>query len=226
MVDFEVGEFTARRRFDAAAAATVVLTVDAALFLVVAVVGVPFLLFVFGDDDTGTWPHMAPLLTWWVAAALLGAACATAVVRSFRRGGTGAGRIGVVSAIATVVAVGVLIAVSVERAPLLAAVGALLAIANGGAALALTRPGEADPAAEGPEIVFMEDADAFLEDEVFTGGEVFTEDAGEEAEPRITVELARTGPGRAIPSAARRRLRRQAAMRTHAGVRLGRRPRR
>ena len=39
MVDIEVGEFTGRRRFDPVTAASVVLTVDAALFLVLAVVG-------------------------------------------------------------------------------------------------------------------------------------------------------------------------------------------
>src|SRR4051794_11131522 len=211
MVDIEVGEFTGRRRFDPVTAAAVVLTVDAALFLVVAVVGVPFLLFIFGDDYTGTWPQMAPLVTWWVAAALLGAACATAVVRSFGRGGTGARRLGVVAAIATVIAVSALIAVSFQRAPVLAVFGALLAIANVGAARVLTGPGGADLAEEEPEIVFIEEAE--VEDD-------------EPVEPRITVELARTGPGRTAPSAARRRLRRTAAMQTMAGVRMTRRPRR
>src|SRR4051812_50080996 len=90
MTDIEVVEFTGRRRFDPITAASVVLTVDAALFLVLAVVGAPFLMFVFADDDTGTWPHMAPLVTWWVVAAVLGVACTAAVIRSFGSGG-GAG---------------------------------------------------------------------------------------------------------------------------------------
>src|SRR3954453_11707388 len=94
MVDIEVGEFTGRRRFDPLTAAAVVLTVDAALFLVLAVVGVPFLMFIFGDDYTGRWQHIAPLVTWWLVAALLGAACATAVARSLGRGGVRVRRAG------------------------------------------------------------------------------------------------------------------------------------
>jgi len=63
MVEIEVGEFSrGRRRVDAVTAASLVLTVDAALFLVIAVLGVPFLLFVFGDED-GTWHRMWPLVT-------------------------------------------------------------------------------------------------------------------------------------------------------------------
>jgi len=215
MVDIEVGEFTGQRRFDPITAASVVLTVDAALFLVLAVVGVPFLLFVFGDDDTGTWQHMGPLTAWWLAAALLGAACATAVVRSFGSGGVLARRLGAASAIATVIAVSVLIVLNLDQAPLLALFGMPLAIANVGAARVLTGAGDADPADDEPEIVFLDEpeiADSPEDDEP--------------AEPRITVDLARTGPGRAVPSAARRRLRGKAAMQTHAGVRLTRRPRR
>ena len=223
MVDIEVGEFTERRRFDPVTAASVVLTVDAALFLMVAVVGLPFLLFIFSDDDTGTWQRMAPLVSWWVAAALLGAACTTAVVRAFGRGGAGARRLGVVAAIATVIAVSVLIAVSFERTPVLAVFGALLAIANVGAARVLIGPGGADLAEEEPEILF---ADVEADEEVEVA-EVEAEPADDEpAEPRITVELARTGPGRSVPSAARRRLRGKAALQTHAGVRMSRRPRR
>ena len=219
MVDIAVGEFTGRRRFDRVTAGTIVLTVDAALFVVVAVVGVPFLLFIFGDDDTGTWPRMAPLIAWWAAAALLGTACATAVIRSLGRGGAGARRLGSVAAIATVIAVSALIAVSFDRAPLLAAFGVLLAITNVGAARALTGPGVADPAEEEPEFIFVERAQEDAE------AEAEPED-DEPAEPHITVELVHTSPGRAVPSAARRRLRGKAALQTHAGVRLTRRPRR
>jgi hypothetical protein len=256
MADIEVGEFSAQRRFDPATAAGVVLTVDAALFLVLAVVGAPFLMFVFADDYTGTWPQMAPLVTWWVTAALLGAACATAVVRSFGSGGVRARRLGAVAAIATVVAVAVLIATTFERAPLLALFGGLLAIANVAAARVLTGPDRTDPAEDEFEAVFLDEAEledepeaeledepeAELEDEpeaevedepeaVFLD-EAETEDEagfeagtepGERAEPRVTVDLARTGPGRAVPSAARRRLRGRAAMQTHAGVRMIRR---
>ena len=218
MVGIEVGEFTGRRRFDRVAAATIVLTVDAALFVVIAVVGVPFLLFIFGDD-TGTWSRMAPLIAWWATAALLGTACATAVIRSVGRGGAGARRLGCLAAIATVITVSALIAVSFDRAPLLAVFGALLATANVGAARALTGPGVADPAEEEPEFIFVERAQEDAE------AEAEPED-DEPAEPRITVELVRTGPGRAVPSAARRRLRGNAALQTHAGVRLTRHPRR
>jgi hypothetical protein len=223
MVDIEVGEFTGGRRFDSITAASVVLTVDAALFLVLAVVGVPFLLFVFGDDDTGTWQHMGPLLAWWVAAAVLGVACAAAVVRSFGSGGVRARRLGAGSAIATVIAVSTLIVVTLERAPLLAPFGMLLAIANVAAARVLSGRGVVDLAGEEPEIVFIEGPGAGFEEQ---DGVEEQDGFEEEAEPRVTVDLPRTGPGRAVPSAARRRLRAKAAMQTHAGVRLIRRPRR
>ncbi|MCU7727628.1 hypothetical protein ODJ79_28250 [Actinoplanes sp. KI2] len=259
MVDIEVGELTERRRFDPITAASVVLTVDAALFLVIAVVGAPFLMFVFADDYTGTWPQMAPLVIGWVAAALLGAACATAVVRSFGSGGVWARRLGAASAIVIVLAVAVLIATTYQGTPLLALSGAPLAIANLAAAVVLTRPGVVDPADEEPEIVFIEEPEAEFEEpepepdfdeaefeepepDVEEPGAEFEEpgaefeepgleepefeEDGEPAEPRITVDLAHTGPGRAVPSAARRRLRGRAALQTHAGVRLRRRPRR
>jgi len=219
MVDIEVGEFTGRRRFDRVTAGTIVLTVDAALFVVVAVVSAPFLLLIFGDDDTGTWPRMAPLIAWWAAAALLGTACATAVIRSVGRGGAGARRLGFVAAIATVIAVSALIAVSFDRAPLLAVFGALLAIANVGAARALTGPDLADLAEEESEFILAEEAEEDAE------AEAEPED-DKPAEPRITVELVRTSPRRAVPSAASRRLRGKAALQTYAGVRLTRRPRR
>ena len=221
MVDIQVGEFTGRRRFDRVTAAAIVLTVDAVLFVVIAVVGVPFLLFLFGDD-TGTWPRMAPLIAWWATAALLGLACATAVIRSVGRGGAGARRLGLFAAIATVIVVSVLIATSFDRAPLLVVFGALLAIANVGAARVLSGPGSADLAEEEPEFIFAEEAE---EAEENAEAEAEPED-DEPAEQRITVELVRTGPGRVVPSAARRRLRGKAAMQTHAGVRLTRRPRR
>ena len=225
MVDIEVGEFTGRRRFDRVTAASVVLTVDAAVFALLALIGVPFLLYIFADDDTGTWQHMTPLVIWWAVAALLGAACTTAVVRSFVRGGAGARRLGVVAAIATVVAVVALIVTTVGRTPLLAVFGALLAIANVGAARVLSGPGDADLAEEEPEADFPAAIDFPAEIDFLEEAEEVPAD-DEPAEPRVTVELARTGPGRTVPSAARRRLRGKAAMQTHAGVRLTRRPRR
>ena len=77
----------------------------------------------------------------------------------------------------------------------------------------------ADLAEEEPEFIFVEEAEGDAE------AEAEPED-DEPAEPRTTVELVHTGPGRAVPSAARRRLRGKAALQTHAGVRLTRRPRR
>lgn len=222
MVDIEVREFTGQRRFDRVTAGAIVLTVDAALFVVVAVVGVPFLLFIFADDDTGTWPRMVPLVAGWVTSALLGTTCAAAVIRSARRGGAGGRRLGIVAATATVIAVSPLIAASFNRAPLFAVLGALLAIANVGAAWALTGPGPADLAGEEPELITAEEWEE-AEEDAEAGAE--PED-DEPAEPRITVELVRTGPGRGVPSTARRRLRGKAALHTHAGARLTRRPRR
>ncbi|MFF5297578.1 hypothetical protein [Paractinoplanes globisporus] len=228
MVDIEAGEFTRPRRFDVVTAACVVLTVDAALFLLIAVVGVPFLLYIFADDDTGTWQRMWPLISWWLVATALGAASALATVRvTGGGGGAGVRRLGAAAATATAVGVGVLISVTFDgslfdRALFLAVAGALFVIANVAAALVLISPASA--ADEDIEIETMESG--YEDDEVDDVDQAEFDEPAEPVMAKDTVELARTGPGRAASSAARRRLRRQAAMRTMAGVRMTRRPRR
>jgi len=219
----EVGDFTRSRRMDTITAATVVLTINAALFLLIAVVGAPFLAFIFADDDTGTWERMWPLITWWVVAAGLGAASARVAVRAIGRGDHDFRRAGIAAALATAAAVSVLVVTSFGRSPFIAAVGGLLALANLFAAFAL-RDAD-DPVAE-EEFELEDDFEEDFEHDVAEDAEPEPE---EEAPARETIELsprANRGPGRAAPAAARRRMRRQAALVTLTGVRMTRRPRR
>ncbi|WP_203770829.1 hypothetical protein [Paractinoplanes deccanensis] len=89
MVDvIEVNELPeARRRIDPVMAAAVTVSVDAALFVVVAVAGVPFLMFVFADES-GTWQRLWPYVGTWVIACVSGAgttAAAFVLARSSTR---------------------------------------------------------------------------------------------------------------------------------------------
>ncbi|HEX5203153.1 MAG TPA: hypothetical protein VFW27_24765 [Actinoplanes sp.] len=220
----EVGDFRRSRRMDAVTAASVVLTINAALFLLIAVVGAPFLLYIFADDDTGTWDRMWPLVTWWSVAALVGTASARVAVQAVGRGNHDFRRGGVVAALATAAAISVLVVTSFGRSPALAAVGALFALANLFAAVAL---GNADNPVTEEDFELEEDL-ADREDEIAYGPDAELEPA-EETPARETIELsprANRGPGRAAPAAARRRMRRQAALVTLTGVRMPRRPRR
>ncbi|MFI5891839.1 hypothetical protein ACIA5D_17180 [Actinoplanes sp. NPDC051513] len=220
----EAGELPGARRIDTVTAATLVLTVNAALFLVIAVVGAPFLLYIFADDDTGTWSRMWPLVTWWVVAAGLGAASARVAVRAIGRGNYDFRPSGIGAALATAVAISVLVVTSFGRSPVIAAVGALFALANLFAAVALRN---ADPVAEEDD-EFEEEAFEEDDDELaLVAGE--EPEIAEEAPTRETIDLSprsNRGPGRVAPTAARRRMRRRAALVTLTGVRMARRPRR
>ncbi|WP_433383661.1 hypothetical protein ACQPZX_21960 [Actinoplanes sp. CA-142083] len=219
----EVGDFSRSRRVDTVTAASIVLTINAALFLLIAVVGAPFLAYIFADDDTGTWDRMWPLVTWWVVAAGLGAASARVAVQAIGRGNHDFRRSGIAAALATAAAISVLVVTSFGRSPFIAAVGGLFALANLFAAFALRNSD--DPVAEEEfELEEDEEEDAIEEDAYEEEPE-----PEEEAPARETIELsprANRGPGRAAPAAARRRMRRQAALVTLTGVRMTRRPRR
>lgn len=103
MADIEAGQFSTVRRVDVGTPAAMVLTVDAVALLVVAVVGVPFLAFFFGDEDGG-WQRLWPLFTGWFVAALLGAACTAAVFGLAGHGRFDARRTGIAAALGTAVA--------------------------------------------------------------------------------------------------------------------------
>ena len=136
MADIEAGEFRGGRRVDRVTAGAVVVTVDAVLLLTVAVVGIPFLMFVFGDED-GTWHRLWPLVTQWVVAVGLGVACAVVAYRFTWQGNPAIRRAGAAAALATAVVSGVVVGVYFPG--VLAVVGALFAVANVAAALALTK---------------------------------------------------------------------------------------
>jgi hypothetical protein len=216
----EVGELPGARRIDTVTAASVVLTINAALFLVIAVVGAPFLAYIFADDDTGKWNRMWPLVTWWFVAAGLGVACARVAMRSIGRRNYDIRRSGTGAALGTAAAITMLVVTSFERSPIVAAVGTLFVLANIGAAVALHNSSPAEEELEDDDELEHEE----LEDLAYAEPE-----AAEEAPARDTVDLSgleNRGPGRGAPAAARRRMRRRAALVTLTGVQMARRPRR
>ncbi|MBB4691873.1 hypothetical protein [Paractinoplanes abujensis] len=235
MVDLEAGEARGHR-IDAVAAAAIVLTVDAVLLLVVAVIGVPFLMFVFGDED-GTWQRLWPFAAGWVLAVLLAAACAAAVIRLSGFGSYSIRRAGTLAALSTAVAAAVLAVVSIRTSPSLVVIGLPFAVANLGAALVLAGPERAlamtdrftiFQAAEAPEPVAGEVAVYEEEDE----SAYAQRPEPDPTRQRDTIDLlaysdargdARTRPGaRTRP----RRSRGPAALRTLSGVTLPPRARR
>jgi hypothetical protein len=220
MVEIGAGEMRRTRQWDAVTAASVVVTIDAALFLVIAVVGVPFLLYIFADDDTGTWQRMWPLIAGWTIATVLGAACARVAIRAIGSGNYDFRRSGAVAGFTTAVAVGTLAGTSAERSPVLAVIGTLFAMANIFAGLALLK-------AEAPESLADEEYEPV--DELMDDDDL--EPEIEESPVRETVDLAPRaraiqGPGRGASAAARRRMRGRAALITLSGVQMSRRPRR
>lgn len=222
MVEIGAGEIRRTRQWDAVTAGSVVVTIDAALFLVIAVVGVPFLLYIFADDDTGTWERMWPLIAGWTIATVLGSACARVAIRAIGSGNYDFRRSGAIAGFTTAVAVGTLAGTSAERSPVLAVIGTVFAVANVLAGLALLR-------AEAPELLAAEEEEYEPVDELMN-------DVEPEIEPspvRETIDLtprvrAIQGPGRGRGAsvAARRRMRGRAALVTLSGVQMSRRPRR
>ena len=147
MVDLEAGEPARGHRIDAVAAAAIVLTVDAVLLLVIAVIGVPFLMFVFGDEN-GTWHRLWPYAVAWLVAVLLAVACAAAVLRLSGYGAFSVRRAGTTAALGTAVAAAVLAVTSIRTSPSLVLIALPFALANLGAALVLAGHDRAAAAAE------------------------------------------------------------------------------
>ncbi|BCY08149.1 hypothetical protein [Actinoplanes sp. L3-i22] len=132
---------------DAITGGAIVLTVDAVVFLMTALVGAPFLLFFLSEGDYPVGP-IWPIATVWGVSAVLGSAAAAAAFLIGARGTQRIRQAGATTALATAAATGVLVATSVSASPILAAVSALFAAANLGAAKMLFTPEPAGVAAE------------------------------------------------------------------------------
>ncbi|GAA2895626.1 hypothetical protein Acy02nite_25550 [Actinoplanes cyaneus] len=121
------------RRMDATTGGAMVLTVDAVVFLMTALVGAPFVLFFMADGDDPVGP-IWPMVTVWVVSAALGSASAAAAFLIGARGTQRIRQAGATTALVTAAATAVLVATSVSASPVLAAVSAVFAAANLGAA--------------------------------------------------------------------------------------------
>jgi hypothetical protein len=219
----EAGELRGeRRRFDRVTAAAVTVTADAVLLLTIALVGVPFLLFVFGDDITGTWGRLWPYVGSWVLACVSGAACAAAALALAGNATRFTRHAGATAALGAAVAA-VLIALLLWRTPLLGPVGAIFVLANLLAAAALFTAKETEAPVFArfptPDTLPLPDPAAVPEDDPDT---LYRRpEPTAETRPTIDLDVRRTRP-----TAARRRPRGQAALHTLSGVRLPPRARR
>jgi hypothetical protein len=189
MADIEAGQFSTRRRVDVGTPAAMILTVDAVVLLVVAVVGVPFLAFFFGDEDGG-WHRLWPLFAGWFAAAVLGAACTAAVVGLAGHGRYDARRTGIAATL-TCAAVSTVVVTWMPAAPVFylalsfgvanVIAAAALFYPERAAALAgllgLGRTDDPDPASAEPELGEGET------DPELGGRETDPERGGREADP-------------------------------------------
>ncbi|WP_436536490.1 hypothetical protein [Actinoplanes sp. HUAS TT8] len=164
------------RRMDATTGGAMVLTVDAVVFLMTALVGLPFVLFFAADGDDPVGP-IWPMATVWAVSALLGSASAAAAFLIGARGTQRLRQAGAATALATAAVTAVLVATSISGSPILAAVSAVFAAANLGAARLLFRPESAD--AETPAL-----PEAFLLAAPLAEAEVRTR-------PTIEIELGR-----------------------------------
>lgn len=147
MADIEAGRTVRAHRVDAVGAAAVVVTVDAVLLLAIAVIGVPFLMFVFADED-GTWQRLWPLAVSWLVAVVLAALCITAVARLAGFGSYSIRRVGTAAALGTAVAALVLAAATAASSPGWLLFGLPITVANLAAALVLAGPDRATAVAD------------------------------------------------------------------------------
>ncbi|WP_250003530.1 hypothetical protein [Actinoplanes sp. M2I2] len=234
----EAGEPVRGSRVDMVMAAAIVLTVDAVLLLAVAVLGVPFLMFAFGDVD-GTWQRLWPLTVAWVVAVGLALVCAAAVAGLSGFGSYSVRRVSTGAALGVAVVAVVLATGSIGSTPGWLLLGLPFAVANLAAALVLAGPDRAvaltdrfplfRPAAAAGRAPEPIEEPAYEQDEA-----AYARPEADESHPSRTHDtidlLAFYGrPGRADSRAAPRRPRGPAALRTLTGVRLpprARRPRR
>ncbi|MFF5083213.1 hypothetical protein ACFY36_39730 [Actinoplanes sp. NPDC000266] len=219
----------ARRRMDKVTSAAVMVTIDAVLFLAIAVVGVPFLMFVFADE-TGTWGRLWPYVGSWVLAGVGGAACAAAAYGLTRSGAQLARHAGAAAALGAAV-VAVLISALLWRSLMLGPVTAVFVIANLLAAVTLFNAKEPSfvrfqPASLPPEPSAIPHMPGFATEDAPTPDAVDDlyrrPGAGTEGETRSTIDLQI----RPRPRTDRRRPRTQPALRTLTGIQLPPRARR
>ncbi|MFI1990488.1 hypothetical protein [Actinoplanes sp. NPDC020271] len=168
------------RRMDAVTGGAMVLTVDAVVFLMTALVGAPFVVFFMADGDDPVGP-IWPMATVWVVSAALGSASAAAAFLIGARSTQRIRQAGAATALATAAATAVLVATSISASPVLAAVSALFAAANLGAAKLLFGPERAT--VEAPSL-----PEVFLLAAPLAEAEVRTRDT-------LEIEIRRTGSG-------------------------------
>ncbi|MEV4343046.1 hypothetical protein AB0J83_01005 [Actinoplanes sp. NPDC049596] len=219
-----------RRRMDRVTNAAIVVTTDAVLFLTIAVVGVPFLMFVFADE-TGTWDRLWPYVGVWVVAAVSGAACAAAAY-GLARSGTRLARHGGAAAALGAAVMAPAVSLLLGSNLVIVWVSAAFAVANLIAAFVLyniqepsfagfepaPRPLEPSPPADAPDLADGDDPVTPDEaHELYQRPEPTTQ-AG--AKPTIDLQL------HPRPGTTRRRPRGQAALHTLGGIQLPPRARR
>ena len=241
MVEMEAGGPARAHRIDAVAAAAIVLTVDAVLLLAIAVIGVPFLMFVFADE-MGTWQNLWPYAASWLVACVLAAVCATAVAVLTGYGNFSIRRVGTAAALGVAVTAAVIAAASVRTSPSGILIGLPFAVANLAAALVFASPDRAAAVADRfplfraapgstddvPEPGAQAEPATYEQDEAAYARPATEDGADEPVKTRDTIDLrafSRPAPVTGGPAAVARR-RGPAAMRTLAGVQLPRRARR
>ncbi|MEV6302985.1 hypothetical protein AB0M02_26455 [Actinoplanes sp. NPDC051861] len=207
-VEIEADGFVPARRIDAVTVAAIVLTVDAVLFLLIAILGVPALIWLFGDE-IASWSRLWLVVVVWLVACALGPLCTAAVMRVTGRGRYSIRRTGTAAAVGTAAATGVLALVSAAGSPGLAGLAALFGVAN----LAAARVFAKAPEETGETMLAV----PFVEP--FTPSDVIVAD---EAVVHPTVDLAPVVEARRP----RTRSRGPAALRTLTGVQLPPRARR
>jgi hypothetical protein len=213
MVDVEADGFSGTRRIDMITVAGIVLAVDAVIFLLIAILGVPALAWLFGDE-LASWRRLWLVVLVWVVSLVLGPLCTAATLRITGRGSYSIRRTAMWAAGGTAAATGALALASLIASPsALTVVAALFAVVNVAAAREFYVTPEID--AE-PLDVEPFDVEPPAEAEPDTESDLIEI----EETTRPTVDL---GP---VPAPRRIRSRGPAAMHTLAGIKLPPRARR
>ena len=79
MVDMEADGFTGTRRIDLITVAGIIVAVDAVMFLLIGVLGVPALAWLFGDE-IASWSRLWVVVLVWVLSLALGPLCVAATL--------------------------------------------------------------------------------------------------------------------------------------------------